>query len=97
VLTSSDIDEKSYESQVWDGHGVFTYFLLKGLKGAADVDRDNLVTAGEIFEYVRGEVPKAVESHIQLLRQKGITAELTGQHPRAAVGNNDGLQLAIVK
>ncbi|MBX7222171.1 MAG: caspase family protein [Blastocatellia bacterium] len=97
VLTSSDINEKSYEHSRWDGHGVFTYYLLRGLKGEADFDQDRVVTAGELFEFVRSQVPSAVESYTQELRQKGSTAEFTGQHPRAAVGNNNGLQLALVQ
>ena len=35
---------------------VFTYFLLKGLKGDADINNDQIVSAGEIFGYVSQEV-----------------------------------------
>ncbi|MBM4125775.1 MAG: hypothetical protein FJ247_00275 [Nitrospira sp.] len=37
-------------------HGLFTYFLLRGLQGLADIDRDGTVVAGELCTYARGEV-----------------------------------------
>ncbi len=37
-------------------HGLFTYYLLRGLQGAADIDRDGTVVAGELCTYARGEV-----------------------------------------
>ncbi len=37
-------------------HGLFTYYLLKGLQGVADLNRDNTVTAGELCMYARSQV-----------------------------------------
>ncbi|BCA55947.1 exported protein of unknown function [Nitrospira sp. KM1] len=37
-------------------HGLFTYEVLKGMAGAADVDKDGQVLAGELCAYVKGEV-----------------------------------------
>jgi uncharacterized caspase-like protein len=60
VITASDISQLSQESEQWGGgHGVFTYYLLKGLKGEADFNKDGTVTAGELFAYVRDNVLKA--------------------------------------
>lgn len=60
VITASDISQLSFESEQWDGgHGVFTYFLLKGLQGAADANHDGTVTAGELFAYVKSHVQEA--------------------------------------
>ena len=39
-------------------HGLFTYQLLKGLGGAADVDKDGTILAGELCVYARGQVAK---------------------------------------
>lgn len=39
-------------------HGLFTYYLLRGLQGIADVDRDGIVVAGELCTYVRGQVAR---------------------------------------
>ena len=40
-------------------HGLFTYYLLRGLQGLADIDRDGTVVAGELCTYARGEVGRA--------------------------------------
>lgn len=37
-------------------HGLFTYSLLRGLQGLADIDRDGTVAAGELCTYARNEV-----------------------------------------
>jgi hypothetical protein len=57
ILTSSDVSEESQESKRWgNGHGIFTFALLEGLQGEADFNRDNFITAGELFAYVRNRV-----------------------------------------
>lgn len=49
------------------GHGVFTYFLLKGLEGEADRDRGTgVVTLDALYEFVFGRV----EAHARTLRGK---------------------------
>jgi uncharacterized caspase-like protein len=37
-------------------NGVFTYFLLAGLKGGADNNKDRVVTARELFDFVNPKV-----------------------------------------
>ena len=37
-------------------HGLYTYFLLKGLRGAADLDKSGNVLTGELCAYVHGQV-----------------------------------------
>lgn len=37
-------------------HGLLTYHLLRGLKGAADADKNKRITTGELFDYVRPKV-----------------------------------------
>jgi hypothetical protein len=37
-------------------HGLFTYFFLKGVSGAADADGDGKVTAGEMVSYLETNV-----------------------------------------
>ena len=81
IISSSDVNEPSRESRQWgNGHGVFTYYLLDGLKGSADTNHDRLVSVGELFRYVR---------------QKVRTATNQQQNPRLLVGNNEQLTLAI--
>ncbi|MCX5796912.1 MAG: caspase family protein [Elusimicrobia bacterium] len=47
-------------------HGIFTYFLLKGLHGGADADRNGAVTTAELFSYLRPEVERAARlQHVE--------------------------------
>jgi uncharacterized caspase-like protein len=41
-----------------EGHGLFTYFLLKGLKGDADTNRDGTINMGELYGYARPNVER---------------------------------------
>lgn len=82
VLTSSDVNEISEEGANWGGgHGVFTWALLEGLRGAADVNHDRVITAGEVFDYVSSSVSKETSSR---------------QNPRALSGTNRDFPLAVV-
>jgi hypothetical protein len=37
-------------------HGMFSYFLMKGMEGVADTNQDNKITALELHEYVKENV-----------------------------------------
>jgi hypothetical protein len=41
------------------GHGVFTYYLVRGLTGAADLDRDGIVVLQELYQYLEYQVARA--------------------------------------
>ena len=41
-------------------YGMFTYYLVRGLRGAADFDRNGIVDSDELYKYVLLEVPIAV-------------------------------------
>jgi len=45
------------------GHGVFSYFVLKGLGGEADRNKDGFVDIGELSVYVESEVFAATNQH----------------------------------
>jgi uncharacterized caspase-like protein len=66
LLTSAETSETAQEHKKWNGgHGVFTYFLLEGMKGGADGygrPKDGMVTVGELFDYVRENVKKATNN-----------------------------------
>jgi len=54
-LSSSGKEYSSwYEKQ---GHSLFTYYFLKGLKGEADSNNDKKLTVGELKNYINEEVP----------------------------------------
>ena len=42
-------------------HGLFTYYLLRGLQGIADADRDGTVTAGELCTFTRNQVSRVAK------------------------------------
>ncbi len=59
-LTASRDRESSFESpELEGGHGVFTYYVVQGMSGAADTDGDGVVTADELSEYVHTQVREA--------------------------------------
>lgn len=81
IITSSDVNETSRESQKWgNGHGVFTFYLLEGLRGNADVNHDHFVSVGELFRYIRRNV--RLDTDFQ-------------QNPRMLLGDNENLALAV--
>lgn len=57
-LLASRANERSFEDNRWGGgHGAFTHFLLEGLKGTADRDKDGFVRVGELLDYLSQIVP----------------------------------------
>ncbi|HTO12419.1 MAG TPA: caspase family protein [Candidatus Binatia bacterium] len=57
ILTAAAPSEVSIELPEL-GHGIFTYYLTEGLKGAADLNRDGIVTLQELYEYVEQQVSR---------------------------------------
>ncbi|MBO4645560.1 MAG: caspase family protein [Bacteroidales bacterium] len=58
VMMSCKDDEVSRENKESLNHGVFTYYLLQGLKGGADEDGNGRIIMYEIFKYVHDHVSK---------------------------------------
>ena len=42
-------------------HGLFTYHLLRGLGGSADLDKDGMILAGELCAYTKWQVLKVAQ------------------------------------
>ena len=83
LLTSSDVNEISQEGKKWGGgHGVFTWAILEGLNGFADVNRDRVITTGELFDFVSDKVRQQTNGR---------------QSPRALAGTNRDFPLASVR
>ena len=40
------------------GHGLFSYWLMKGLEGDADLNQDKAITAKELHAYLNSQVPR---------------------------------------
>jgi tetratricopeptide (TPR) repeat protein len=83
VLSASRDREQSFESPDWGGgHGLFTYYVWRGMSGAADADGNGVVTADELGEYVHRNVRE---------ESKGA------QNPTSEAGSYDPkMQLAYV-
>jgi hypothetical protein len=61
-LLASSSNQKSNEAPEF-GHGLFTHFLLEGLKGAASADARGVITAGELSRYVSAQVDAYARAH----------------------------------
>ena len=71
-LTASRDREQSFESDIWGGgHGVFTYYLMKAIEGEADDNRDGVVTADELAEYVRVNVRRETSAKQNPTAERG--------------------------
>lgn len=55
VLSASDLRERSVELPEV-GHGAFTHFLVRGLRGEADPDRTGVVQLDGLWSYLDGKV-----------------------------------------
>ena len=55
TISASDGTQLSLELDAYE-HGVFTYFLLQGLRGQADANADGIVDVDEIWDYVKYQV-----------------------------------------
>ena len=55
LLMSSKAEETSLESAGLR-QGVFSHFLIRGLKGEADVNKDKVITVQELFDFINEKV-----------------------------------------
>lgn len=82
LFSASEVYEKSYEAPRWGGgHGVFTWYLIKGIEGAADRDNDRFVKLGELVDYVSDKVQRDTENQ---------------QHPTALGQWDRGIPISVV-
>ena len=76
--------ENSFEGNQWgDGHGVFTYFLVNGLKGLADADDNGIVNYKELTRYVEDQVVKETN------KQQTPSASSTNPYMPISLVNED--------
>ena len=84
LLTSARRNELAFEGEQWGGgHGVFTHFLLQGMRGHAEGykrAKDGIVRIDELFDFVRDHVSAATN---------------TNQNPHFALGSDNRLPMAI--
>jgi uncharacterized caspase-like protein len=75
IITASAANEVSVEKDDLQ-HGVFTYYLLEGLRGAADSDRDGMITVDEAYRYVSEKVPRATSQEQHPVKKGTVEGNL---------------------
>ncbi len=82
ILSASSASEFSQEGQSWEGHGAFTHYLIRGLSGEADNNKNGLITIREVYEYVYRKVADDTGGK---------------QHPNLSGKFDNDLPLSVVK
>ena len=80
VLTASTAEQISSSSNELK-HGIFSYYLMKGMEGDADTNKDGKITAGEMQAYLSENVTKQAS-----LTNRVQQPQLTGDSNRVLVG-----------
>jgi hypothetical protein len=80
VITASANDQISSSSPELK-HGIFSFYLMKGLEGEADANKDGKITVGEIQDYLSDKVSRQA---MTLNRKQ--TTQLVGDAGRVLVG-----------
>jgi len=74
VFSASSESQDAFESDELK-HGIFSYYLLEGLRGAADATGDGRVTAWELYEYVARAVPERAQLERNALQKPQLLGE----------------------
>jgi hypothetical protein len=79
VLSASRPDQPAYEDD--QRGGLFTSFVVEGLRGAADADRDGTVTVLELYQFVSPRVREYTRRNYQVeqspvLEVRGLSGEI---------------------
>jgi hypothetical protein len=80
VISASQADQISSSSPDLK-HGIFSYYLMRGMEGDADANRDGKITAGEMHTYLMEQVARQAG---MMNRQQ--VPQLTGNANRVLVG-----------
>jgi hypothetical protein len=84
ALFSSLSYQKSWEdSSLGGGHGLFTWFLLQGLKGAAPATEKGWITSSSLWNYVKDEVEKASRMHFPEVQTPSASPGFRTEFPLA--------------
>ncbi len=66
IMTAGGADETTSMSSKWNNHSVYTFYLINGLKGAADYNKDSVISVRELQVYLDSNVPKEAKQTPQL-------------------------------
>ncbi|HUQ68694.1 MAG TPA: tetratricopeptide repeat protein [Planctomycetaceae bacterium] len=89
ALFSCSAGEKSFEHGDLK-QGVFFHFVVKGLKGEADANKDGTVTLSELSDLVQVRVPDFVKSAYSVRQMPSLIGEVRGIVPLTRVQRAGG-------
>jgi uncharacterized caspase-like protein len=79
IVFSCGPNEVSLEDAARANHGLFSLFLATGLRGAADLNGDGVVSLAELIQYLADRVPKQAEAVIKALGKNAPSVVPPGQ------------------
>ncbi|NOU11705.1 MAG: hypothetical protein HOO98_17045 [Nitrospira sp.] len=83
LIGSEELQQELEDSR--HRHGLFTHYLLRGLRGEADTNRDNDVTLGELTGYVRQKVAWAAKTQFNQEQRPLLLPPLKPDDPAASL------------
>jgi hypothetical protein len=79
VITASANDQISSSSPELK-HGIFSFYLMKGMEGEADANKDGRITVGEMQEYLSDKVSRQA-----MMQNRKQTTQLVGDAGRVLI------------
>ncbi len=71
--------QNGQQASEYQGHGLFTYFLLQGWRGAADSNHDGLITTDELAAFVKPAVAQVAASEFNTMQNPQIARSGEGE------------------
>ncbi len=109
LLLSSCSEGEFAQEDVELGHGVFMHFLLEGLQGKADIDRNKAVTLNELFRFASKETKLHVSTKFSDSQRPKLNGNLTiealdfkivspgsSKHLPEEITNSIGMKLTLI-
>lgn len=84
VLLSSSAKEVSYEDSTLQ-QGIFSFFLIKGWNGIADINKDKIVTIEELYNYVRNNTYHYVKKNMNKIQRPTLFGKFDKNMPVSIV------------
>jgi hypothetical protein len=78
IIASAQPNQRSWESKDL-GHGIFTHHLLEAMKGKADTNNDGLISALNIFQYLKDAVPKTTRQLSNSVQEPMLSGEASNE------------------
>lgn len=92
-ILSAGSNQRSWEDKNLHS-GVYTYFLLKGLNGDAEIEIDKIITAGEIMRYLVDNVDEYVKSHFGNNQTPVRSAKFNSTFPFSVITDDQKTEIA---